>query len=347
MSSAQSNRGMHKDAQAGSRDPRNLLVSVVVDAVKQLEPRVVVVENVPAFLRRRVEHPRTKKPVAAARLLADALSSQYRVFPFVSDLADYGVPQTRKRCFLTFIRSDEPAAGLLAARGLMPYPRPSHDESPISVVEALQGFSRLNSCSARYASDIENELHCVPVLEPERYRMIAAIPKNSGRSAWENGTCRRCGRSTRDEERVRCSRCDELLLRPIVIDQESGAPRLIAGFRASSYARLHPERPASTITTASGNVGSDRTIHPSEHRVLSVLECATLQTFPRDFRWGDAVGRRRHTKLREMIGEAVPPLFTRKHGRVIAAALRGKRPYGFLDAADVRATRASDALAAS
>ena len=50
MSSAQSSRGAENDPDVGSQDRRNLLVQVIVSAVRALEPRVVVVENVQAFL---------------------------------------------------------------------------------------------------------------------------------------------------------------------------------------------------------------------------------------------------------------------------------------------------------
>ena len=80
---------------------------------------------------------------------------------------------------------------------------------------------------------------------------------------------------------------------------------------------MDPTRPAATITTASGNMGSDRTIHPWENRVLSPAECAHLQTIPADFDWGDAIESWGVSRVRQMIGEAVPPRFTALHGRVL------------------------------
>jgi DNA (cytosine-5)-methyltransferase 1 len=97
MSSAQSSRGLGKDADAGSRDARNLLVRVIADAVHQLAPRVVVVENVQPFLMRKVRNPVTGEAVSAANYLIEELASSYTVFPLVADLADFGVPQSRKR----------------------------------------------------------------------------------------------------------------------------------------------------------------------------------------------------------------------------------------------------------
>jgi len=101
MSSARSKRGLESDPDAGSRDKRNLLVVVIAEVARALQPRVIVVENVPAFLTRHVRHPETGAAVSAAVLLIESLAEDYLPYPLLTDLADYGVPQTRKRAFLT------------------------------------------------------------------------------------------------------------------------------------------------------------------------------------------------------------------------------------------------------
>lgn len=346
LSSAQSARGCEYDADAGSRDERNLLVQVIAEAVRELAPRALVVENVQAFLTRRVRHPQTGDPVSAARYLIAELEDQYSVHPMLADLADFGVPQTRKRSFLTFFRHDEAASGILTRRGWAPYPWPSHaggDNARVRLRDALASFG-LPSLDAREPGSATSDqpLHIVPVWPAERYRMVSAIPPNSGRSAWDNDCCTECGRRSRQRSRVRCSRCGALLPRPIVQDRD-GSLRLVTGFR-TSYRRMTPDEPASTITTASGHLGSDRTVHPWENRVLSPLECALLQTFPPSFDWGDAMRQWGHTNVRAMIGEAVPPLFTQKHGRVLAQLLRAVPPRVALSADDHRVTAARRAL---
>src|SRR5437588_696600 len=105
-----------------------------------------------------------------------------------------------------------------------------------------------------------------------------------------------------------------------------------------------PDQPAATITTASGHLGSHRTIHPSENRVLSPQECANLQTFPPNFDWGDALEKWGHTNIRIMIGEAVPPLFTKQHGHVLRKLLSGKRPRRLLAQSDRRCKTACKKL---
>ena len=74
------------------------------------------------------------------QLLIRMLGSRYRVFPFLTDLADYGVPQRRVRSFLTFIQRDEPSLELLDRVGAVPYPRPptpAGAPDPMTLREAL------------------------------------------------------------------------------------------------------------------------------------------------------------------------------------------------------------------
>ena len=87
---------------------------------------------------------------------------------------------------------------------------------------------------------------------------------------------------TADPENAACPVCAAPLLRPVV-RKAKDSYRPVKGLRNSSYTRTAPDVPAATVTTASGHVGSDLTIHPFEHRLLSPFECAYLQTFPDDF----------------------------------------------------------------
>jgi DNA (cytosine-5)-methyltransferase 1 len=343
MSSARSGRGKESDAAAGSRDPRNLLVEVVAQAVNELRPRTLVVENVPAFLTRCVEDPRTQEPISAARLLSERLEDRYDHAEVVADLADFGVPQSRRRSFLTFVARDEPGLACLRTFGLAPYPAARTDT--VSLRDALREMRLppLDASSASDARDPDRPFHVVPVWNPDRYGMVAAVPTGRAATAWENTRCRKCGDIEVGEDDAMCGACGGPLLRP-VFREADGSYRLIKGFRRSSYARMDPSRPAATVTTASGRIGSDNTIHPFQNRVLSVLECQLLQTIPPDFQWGDALEKKGHTGVRAMIGEAVPPAFTRQHGRVLRALLEGRRPYLAMRADDERIVRATRLL---
>ena len=329
MSSARGSRGHESDADAGSRDARNLLVEVIADVAKKVEPRIVVVENVPAFLSRLVIDPDTRESISAAALLIHLLGEHYRAFPFLADLADYGIPQRRVRAFLTFIKRDEPSLELLKRAALVPFPCASaflRSSEPTTLREALTelGAKPLDAKSPADARDDSNPMHAVPVWGNNRqYRMVAAIPPGSGGRAWQNSQCERCGEVDVGSEDAVCPVCAAPLLRPVV-QEEDGSYRLVKGFRNSSYSRMSPDAPAATVTTASGHVGSDLTIHPFENRLLSPFECAYLQTFPADFDWGTALKRWGTTFVRTIIGEAVPPRFTELHGRALRRLLDGQ-----------------------
>ena len=349
LSTANGSRGKEEDADTGSKDVRNLLVVPIAEVATALSPRVIVVENVRAFLTRKVRHPQTREAVSAAVLLISLLKEEYVAFPLLSDLADYGVPQTRVRSFITFVRRGEACLKLLEECGAVPYPTPTHAPDhggkPVSLGDALDSFG-LPALDAGSVSSARSgrALHFVPVWSAEQYSMVAAIPPGSGASAWENDDCPRCGRSGLPRDLACCPACNARLLRPHVV--EDGRARLVKGFRRSSYRRLPPDRPAATITTSSNRIGSDRTIHPFENRVLSGLECQKLQTLPEDFEWGEALTQSQSGLVREMIGEAVPPRFTEAHGRVLANLLDDGRPEGLILRADRRVSNVARKLEA-
>ena len=162
-------------------------------------------------------------------------------------------------------------------------------------------------------------LHFVPTYGPDRYRQVSEIPAYSGRSAYENDTCPSCGLQEVDADLVVCPDCGEVMRnRPFV--ERDGRPSLIKGFK-SSYRRMSSGRPAYTVTTNSSHIGSDFKIHPWENRVLSILECADLQTVPRFYDWTRAIEDRTLYLIRNLIGEAFPTYFTYLHGQLLAEML--------------------------
>jgi DNA (cytosine-5)-methyltransferase 1 len=173
--------------------------------------------------------------------------------------------------------------------------------------------------------------------------MVAAIAPGSGASAWENDRCGQCGLVDVGEDDATCPLCGQPLLRPVV-EEDDGTYRLVKGFRSSSYRRMSPDKPAATLTTGSGHIGCSFTIHPYENRLFSPLECARLQSFPTDFKWGDALKKWGHTNVRAMIGEAVPPLFTRLHGAALLGLLTGQWSVAPISQSDQRCVNARKTL---
>lgn len=69
------------------------------------------------------------------------------------------------------------------------------------------------------------------------------------------------------------------------------------------YGRMHPDRPAPTITVGFGSTGQGRFVHPLKPRTLTPHEAARVQSFPD---WFDFSGLKRG-QLQKAIGNAVPP----------------------------------------
>lgn len=350
MSSANSMRGKGDDIVAGASDPRNLLVLPIFEVANRLLPRAIVVENVAAFLTRQVPHPETGDGVSAASLLIELLQDRYVVYPFLCDLAHFGVPQRRRRAFLTFIRRDILGLKSLIEQRRAPYPRPTHDPNqggaePITVGSCLSQLKLpMLDAGAKATAQCHEPLHSVPVWSSHHHKMVKAIPPGSGKSAWANELCATCGSIEVDDSEANCPRCQGPLLRPVV-PRTDGRYRLVKGFRASSYRRMDPNRPAPTVTTANGTIGSATTIHPWENRVLSALECSELQTIPRSFRWtnDDAWALELHV-VRRMIGEVVPPKFTEMHGHAIRGVLENNWRLAPISNYDIRCQRATEKI---
>jgi DNA (cytosine-5)-methyltransferase 1 len=84
------------------------------------------------------------------------------------------------------------------------------------------------------------------------------------------------------------------------------------GFK-DSYSRMSWDKAAPTITTKFFSISNGRFAHPEEHRAISIREGATLQTFPKSYIF--------HTSSMQsaarMIGNAVPPEYSRRFGKAI------------------------------
>jgi DNA (cytosine-5)-methyltransferase 1 len=100
-----------------------------------------------------------------------------------------------------------------------------------------------------------------------------------------------------------------------------GTVREQFGVKKRSVTVLDPNKPAHTITTI-----PDDFIHYSEPRVMTVRECARLQTFPDWFEFkgpytSGGKARVKQTPRYTQVGNAVPPLFAEQLGIAINQVL--------------------------
>jgi len=328
-----SNPGRGARGRGQRRDARNRLLLESVPVIKALKPRVVVIENVPALL----TEPHSTTDAGEELSVVDAFAVElpdYFLFGRVVQMADYGVAQDRRRAIVVAVHVDESWAKRLLQNGVGPWPAPTHAKEPsngllrwVTVEEWFNemNYRALDAKSEKTARDPKDPLHFVPHYEGDYYLRVADIPSRSGRSAYQNSGCHGCGHTDIPESTATCPYCSEIMRnRPYVVE-EDGTVRLIKGRRHSSYRRMRPDEPARTITTASSHVGSDYKIHPWENRVLSVRECADLQTVPRFYDWTWALETSHTYVARKVIGEALPPWFTYLQGKLLRRLLDGEK----------------------
>lgn len=72
-----------------------------------------------------------------------------------------------------------------------------------------------------------------------------------------------------------------------------------------TYGRMWWDKPAPTITTKFFSISNGRFAHPEENRAISLREGATLQSFPKKYRFSGSSA----DSIAKMIGNAVPPKF--------------------------------------
>jgi DNA (cytosine-5)-methyltransferase 1 len=310
-------------------DYRNHLYQIVPIVAQNLQPKVVVVENVPEILVTHIKNDDDASTNTIAEALGKSMTS-YHLYAALLQMADFGVPQLRERVFFIFVHRDEEWNNELISTGRLPIPRQTHGVlggSPwITLQEALTvgRYNKLDSIHPETSRDPTDSLHIVPTYDDVRYQWIAQNPKNKGQSSFRNSHCNNCSHENVPLLDIYCEQCGTLLTGIPYIDPKNGPVRRIKG-RKTAYRRMRPNQPAATITTASGRFSSDNTIHPSENRVLSLRECSDIQTVPRKFDYiinGDLTV----TLVRSIIGEAIPPWFTYQLGRIIFDLLNGVHP---------------------
>jgi DNA (cytosine-5)-methyltransferase 1 len=79
------------------------------------------------------------------------------------------------------------------------------------------------------------------------------------------------------------------------------------------------DKPSPTITGGCFNPSKGRFLHPEENRTITLREASLLQTFPRDYYFPPEAGK---CAVAEMIGNALPPEFIKRHGDSVISYLK-------------------------
>lgn len=200
-------------------------------------------------------------------------SKKYQVHFEVHNTNDYGVPQNRKRFTLV--------ANRVGVNKIFPEKDKEKKLLVKDVIGVANGFPKIK---AGHKDDTDFN-HSVPSVTDITLKRLKKVKKDGGN---------RFGFANDPELQLDC-----------FIGRDTS-------FK-DTFGRLWWDRPSPTITTKFFSVSNGRFVHPDEDRSLSLREGATLQSFPKDYKFhGTSVGN-----IARLIGNAVPPEYAKRIGLAI------------------------------
>jgi DNA (cytosine-5)-methyltransferase 1 len=234
--------------------------------VKYFNPGYVVVENVPGVLRKKSES-------GLEDFIIWLKENNYKVHFEVHNVAEYGVPQSRKRFTLIANRVTDELINPIKIEGKKVTVR--------DVLGKSNGFPEIKDGH----KDATEFLHTVASLSETNKKRLNKIKKDGG-------------------NRLDFANDPELQL-PCFVGKDN--------WFKDTFGRLWWDRPSPTITTKFFSVSNGRFAHPDENRALSLREGATLQSFPKEYKfYGTST-----SSIARLIGNAVPPQYAKCIGEAI------------------------------
>lgn len=262
-------------------DPRNRLISELARLVEQARPKTLMMENVPGLEQK------------GKRLFNDFVR-RIEAAGYVPDwdvlqVADYGVPQSRRRLVL------------LAGLGFeVPLPKPTHSKTGAgglpkwrtvrSVIEGMPSPISMSALKGESKGQ-DHGWHVVRELSAQNQRRLRHATPGS---PWKKIPKRYRPDCHQDKE---------------------------AGF-SNVYGRMRWDEASPTITAGCTTLSKGRFGHPEEDRTLSAREAALLQTFPREYVFSSPYME----YVCAMIGNALPCKFAEVLARSCADAIQQHKP---------------------
>ncbi len=199
--------------------------------------------------------------------------NRYTVHHKIHEVSEYGVPQHRERFTLI--------ANRVSAEELEPMQTKGRKKTVRDVIGVANGFPEVNAGNR----DNTDFMHTVAGLQEINLKRLAVTEKDGG-------------------------------TRMSYVDNDELAPDCHKNNRNSfkdTYGRMWWDKPAPTITTKFFSISNGRFAHPEEDRAISLREGATLQSFPKTYKF-------KTTSIADtarMIGNAVPPKYAESIGKAI------------------------------
>lgn len=315
-------QGFSFSGRRNPRDPRNQLFRRYVDFVDLVRPKLLLLENVPGF---GVAHGKKARgrsdrgPKSYAQKLRELLEATYVIDECLVRSSRYGVPQIRDRYFaigvrkgLGFKRDVGWAASLIEDARLRFLTIKGLPTSEVSARTALRDLELTSRTVVQY----ERDLTCNSPSGFQQVEYKAPRSMNSYLGLMRSGLNGQAPSSLRlpRHTKVVARRFKRILQSFPKGRRLNDAERERLGLNKLRVVPLCPDRPAHTVTTL-----PDDLLHYSEPRILTVRECARLQSFPDwfDFHGKYTTGGDRRTKecpRYTQVGNAVPPLVAEAWG---------------------------------
>lgn len=250
--------GKNRSKEKRTLDPRNFLLFDTIEIIKNLDPKFVLIENVPQFLDLHLPFDGRLTPML--QILENSLGRNFDIDHRVINVSSLGVPQDRNRAFIALQAKGETGF-------VWPEPQPA-----ISVHQAI---GHLPSLEAGEASDIP--LHFARKHDIRQIEWMRHTP--TGATAFDNPV--HFPRKL-NGERVKAYRTT---YRRMAWDKPAPAITM-RNDAISSQANVHPGRPL-----GKGIYSDARVLTPLEIGVLSTIKTDSLSnTSFQELNWRRAVG---------------------------------------------------------
>ena len=275
-------------------DPRNNLIYYAVELIKKLEPKFVILENVPNQMHTHINYLDTQ--ILIPEYVEKELSHIYKFNDKrIINTKDFGVPQSRQRFIYLLSHkntniqwefpSQERVITLREAIGNLPSLDPNiRDEDKKNLFPNYESLKNEGLKVSKW--------HYPPIHSWKQVEWMMHTP--SGKSAFSNEVFY----PKKDNRRIK------------------GAPR--------TYMRMDWGKPATTVMQNSGVISAFSTVHPgrpiiesdsdvkriySDARALSIYELLIVSSLPPDWNIPEWAS---DTLIRKVIGEGIPPLLLKK-----------------------------------
>ena len=283
-------QGMSLAGAKNPSDPRNSLIKYAIDAILDLNPKFVLLENVPQQLKTPIQY--NGKEMLIPSYIQERIGKYYNINSNqIINTMDYGVPQNRQRAIFLFSRKDFNYT----------WEFPERHSKIITLEEAIGDLPSLDplikEAEKRYMLPDYNKKR-VNGLKISKYHTAKMVPWRQVEAMMHTPT----GKSA--------------FLNEIYYPKTVDGKRVKGG--AFTYMRMDWNKPAPTVTMYNGSISSFTNVHPgrllkdgtySDPRVLSLLELFRVTSLPDDWNppeWAT------ENFIRQVIGEAIPPLLIKE-----------------------------------